>query len=128
MTEKTNESEEYLNQCRDALSREQSQSLAATDGWKHVDKEQVHKDWDTLYKELAPLIDRSRPDDVQVQGLVDRHYSIARRFYVPSKEAYIGMSLFYHSNKDMRDFHNGYHPDMVEFLGSAMKSYAEENL
>lgn len=128
MTDKTNENERYHDQCRDSLSREQTQSLAATDGWKHVDKEQVHNDWDVLYKAIAQFIDGSKPDDVQVQQMVDRHYQIACRFYAPSKEAYIGMSLFYSSNEDMRNFHNNYHPGMVEFLGLAMRRYAEENL
>jgi hypothetical protein len=47
---------EYLQACRVALGTEQAASLAATDNWSHVDKAQVHQDWDALYRELTPLI------------------------------------------------------------------------
>ncbi len=38
------------------------------------------------------------------------------------------MSLFYRENKDMKDFHNSYHPGMVEFLAEAIPAYANSNL
>lgn len=85
------DNEKYYEHCLACLSKEQSESLSVTNGWEHVDKEQVHKDWDVLYKEIALLIDESKPGDVEIQKMVDRHYHIARRFYTPSKEAYIGM-------------------------------------
>jgi hypothetical protein len=60
---------EYLNECREALSTEQTKSLAETNNWSHVDKTQVHIDWDILYKELALLIDDSLPSSPEVQSL-----------------------------------------------------------
>lgn len=56
------------------------------------------------------------------------HYEIACRFYRPSKEAYIGMSLFYCENQDMKIFHNAYHPDMVDFLRPAIRKFADTRL
>lgn len=88
----------------------------------------MHHDWDRLYQELATLIDACLPEDEQIQPLMDRHYEIACRFYRPSKEAYIGMGLFYASNEPMREFHNSYHPRMVEFLGQSMWFHAQRNL
>jgi hypothetical protein len=40
----------------------------------------------------------------------------------------LAMGLFWHDNKDMKDFHNAYHPNMVEFLGEAIYVYAQRNL
>ncbi len=57
-----------------------------------------------------------------------RHLDIARRFYSPSREAYIGTSLFYAANPAMKAFHDGYHPKMVEFLGRAMRVYTDAHL
>jgi hypothetical protein len=119
---------EYLEQCRQALTAEQTKSLAETENWSHVDKAQTHIDWDILYKELVPLIEGSRPSSSEVQSLMARHYSIASRFYSPSRKAYVGMALFYRENPDMREFHNTYHPQMVEFLGEAVFVYANDNL
>jgi hypothetical protein len=119
---------QYLEQCRQALTVEQTKSLAETENWSHVDKAQTHIDWDALYKELAPLIERSLPSSSEVQSLMSRHYSIISRFYVPSQKAYIGMALFYQDDSDMKEFHNAYHPKMVEFLGEAVFFYANHNL
>lgn len=119
---------EYLEQCRQALAAEQAKSLAETNNWSHVDKAQVHIDWDILYKEIAPLIDGSLPSSSEVQLLMARHCSIGARFYPPSQKAYIGLALFYSENPDMKAFHNAYHPKMVEFLGEAIFFYANRNL
>ncbi len=115
-------------QCRQALAKEQSASLSETDNWSHVDKQQVHVDWDILYKEIEPLITGTSPSSREVQSLMERHYAIAKRFYSPTKEAYIGMALFYRENPDMEKFHNSYHPNMVDFLGEAIFVYANKNL
>lgn len=116
--------EQYADECRQALAREQARSLSETDDWGHVDRDRVHRDWDVLYKELATHLDGSLPEDRHVQELVHRHFEIACRFYTPSREAYAGMALFYAENGPMREFHNSYHPRMVDFLGEAMRVYA----
>ena len=123
-----NLSAEYLDKCRKQLLVEQTQSLADTSNWSHVDKQKVHADWDVLYKKLAPLVDQAQPDSVGVQVLVEAHFEIACRFYRPSREAYIGMALFYEENQNMKDFHNAYNPGMVAFMRRAMNVYAHQNL
>ncbi len=123
-----NSNSEYLAQCRIALSAEQTTSLTKTNNWSHVNKQQVHIDWDALYKRLATMLDGAQAFSPPIQEIIAQHYAIASRFYVPSREAYIGMGLFYNDNKDMKDFHNAYHPDMVEFLSKAIYVYAQRNL
>ncbi|ATD59917.1 transcriptional regulator [Janthinobacterium svalbardensis] len=121
-------SENYLNECRAALSSEQTHSLAITANWAHVDKQKVHADWDELYREMVPVIGVLLPSAEPVQALIAEHYRIVSRFYKPSKKAYIGMSLFYGEDQDMMKFHNGYHRNMVPFLAQAISIYAEANL
>lgn len=119
---------EYLDQCRAAQRAEQEQSLAATNDWAHVDKPQVHADFAAFYQELGPLIDAHAPESEAIQALMEKHFSIVARFYVPSRDAYVGTVLFYADNADMKAFHNAYHPRMVEFLGDAAFVYALQNL
>lgn len=119
---------EYLDQCRAAQRAEQEQSLASTNNWAHVDKPQAHADFDAFYKELAPLIDANEPASPAIQALMAKHFAIVSRFYVPSREAYVGTALFYEDNADMKAFHNTYHPRLVEFLGGAVHAYAQQNL
>ncbi|MFF7994990.1 TipAS antibiotic-recognition domain-containing protein [Kitasatospora xanthocidica] len=116
---------QYEDECRRSLAEEQAKSLAETDNWEHVDRPRVHQDWDALYREIAARLDTSRPGDPHIQELVRRHFDIACRFYTPSMRAYVGMALFYAEDDAMREFHNAYHPWMVEFLGEAMRTFAE---
>ncbi len=37
------------------------------------------------------------------------------------------MALLYRENEDMLRFHNGYHPDMVEFLIKAITIFAQHS-
>ncbi|MEU1308831.1 TipAS antibiotic-recognition domain-containing protein [Streptomyces cinnamoneus] len=118
----------YEDECRRSLAEEQAKSLAETNNWEHVDRNQVHQDWDVLYREIAACLDGSLPGDREVQELVRRHFDIACRFYTPSRETYVGMSLFYAEDDAMREFHNSYHPGMVDFLGDAMRIFAEREV
>ena len=129
MDETTEQSDErYADRCRRSLSAEQARSLAETDAWAHVDKDRVHADWDVLYSEIAASLDDARPEDDATQALIERHFEIASRFYAPSREAYVGMGILYAEDAAMREFHNAYHPRMVEFLGPAMRVFADTRL
>jgi hypothetical protein len=121
-------SDEYLSTCRQALEREKNKSLSETNTWEHVDREKVHSDWNELFTELAKLIDHSSPSDDAVQAIIAQHYHITCRFYRPSKRAYIGTSLFLNENKEFLDYHNRYHPQLANFLGVAMRYYAENSI
>ena len=116
---------DYLSVCKSSREREQSESLAASNNWEHVDKAQVHADWDILYKELAPLIaSDAMADSSEVQALVARHHAIFSRFYEPSREGYIGLGLFYQEDPSMRAFHNTYHPHLADYLKDAICVFA----
>lgn len=121
-------SADYLERCRAALDDEQALSLAQSNNWAHVDRVQVHADWHGLYREMAEWIDVAPPASARMQAFVDQHFQLACRFYRPSREAYIGMALFYASNTGMNDFHKGFHPRMVDVLGDAMCVYAHNAL
>ncbi|MGV9270096.1 TipAS antibiotic-recognition domain-containing protein [Kitasatospora sp. NPDC003701] len=119
---------QYEDECRRSLAEEQAKSLAETNNWAHVDKDQVHRDWDVLYREIAACLDDSLPGDRQIQELVRRHFDITCRFYSPTREAYVGTALLYAEDDGMREFHNSYHPKMVEFLGGAMRVFADRGV
>ena len=120
-------STEYLDTCRSALAAEQAASLAETNGWSHVDRDQVHRDWDVLYRALANMPNDAEATSPAVQELVARHHAIACRFYLPSQEAYIGMSLFYEENPNMRSFHDAYGPHLLPLLTEAMRVFAQRS-
>lgn len=102
--------------------------MAESNGWQHLDKPKIHADWEVLYRDLAAAIEEMSPDDQRAQDFIGRHYEIACRFYPPSKEAYIGLALYYQDNPEMRNYHNAYHPNMVAFLNRAIPIYAAQKL
>lgn len=110
----------YLDLCRTQLASEQAKSLAETNNWQHVDKPKVHADWESLYRDIAAAIDSISPEDERSQSFIQRHFEITCRFYRPSKEAYIGLALYYQENAEMRNYHNAYHPRMVDYLFEAI--------
>lgn len=63
-----------------------------------------------------------------IQALMAKHLAIVSRFYLPSREAYVGTALFYADNADMKAFHTTYHPQLVELLAEAVYVYAQQNL
>ncbi|MBB2915304.1 hypothetical protein FHS43_006624 [Streptosporangium becharense] len=128
MTGIKNMDEQYADICRKSLAEEQERSLSATGGWAHVNKDQVHKDWHDLYSEMASRLEGARPEDDHIQLFIERHFEIACRFYTPTKNAYIGMAILYSEDSAMKEFHNSYHSDMVDFLGDAMYAYAQKRL
>ncbi|WP_260148818.1 TipAS antibiotic-recognition domain-containing protein [Streptomyces sp. PanSC9] len=64
-----------------------------------------------------------RPEDPGARPQALRHRQPVLH---PSREAYVGMSLFYAEDEAMRAFHDSYHPGMVEFLGAAIRVFAEQ--
>lgn len=118
----------FLQECRTALAKEQANSLAKSNNWAHVDKAQVHRDWDALYKRLVILMPDHPPHSPKIQELISEHHKIVSRFYAPSKMAYIGMSLYYAEDSEMAKFHCAYHPEMISFLAEAIPVYAEAHL
>lgn len=64
----------------------------------------------------------------EVQAIIHRHYQMLERFYEPNKEIYIGLTELYVQHPDFKKFFDVYHPDMIAFIGAAMRFYANKNL
>lgn len=78
---------------------------------------------------MAAAIDQGlKTDSDEVQVIIHRHYQMISRFYDPSKEVYIGLTELYAEHPDFRKFFDVYHPRMIEFIGEAMRFYANKNL
>jgi hypothetical protein len=44
---------------------------------------------------------------------MEEYFEIACSFYTLSKEAYIGMEMFYKENEDIEKMDNSYHPEWL---------------
>ena len=88
----------------------------------------MHADWDTLYRKLTPLMQAHPAASPTIQAVMAEHYALVSRFFRPSRQAYVGMSLFYAEDPAMKAFHDAYDPGLVPFLAEAMAVYADDHL
>ncbi|HCJ1109650.1 TPA: MerR family transcriptional regulator [Legionella pneumophila] len=97
--------------------------------WKKDNWEQFKQEGEQLNQELAKAMSNHlKPADIEVQALIQRHYSWVKNFWTPTKESYIGLAQMYLDHPDYREFYNKYHPNLVEYLIEAMGVFAERKL
>lgn len=105
------------------------ESKKRTAKWDKYEWDDVKNQGDAIHKELAKAIEQGlKPDSNEVQAIIQRHYQMIERFYEPSKELYIGLTELYVQHPDFKKFFDAYHPKMIEFIGEAMRFYANKNL
>lgn len=73
-------------------------------------------------------MNRNSPESDEVQAIIHRHYNLYGQFYDMTKQIYMELPSLYAEHPDFKKFFDVYHPRMIEFLGKAMRFYAEKNL
>ena len=124
------EYEEYLVQSRGLAAEELlMQSKKQTAKWDKDEWDNVKNEGDEIHRALAEAMNNGfEPDSTEVQAIIERHYKMTERFYDVSKEVYIGLTQLYAEHPDFKKFFDVYHPNMIEFIGVAMRYYASKNL
>jgi len=104
-------------------------SKKRTAKWDKDEWDNVKNEGDAIHKSLAALIDQGfSPESGDVQEIIKLHYQMVERFYHPTREVYIGLTELYAQHPDFKKFFDVYHPKMIEYIGQAMRFYAEKNL
>ncbi len=100
--------------------------------WSKADWDKFSKEWDTICKDMAKLMENnSRADSAQVQKVIERHYK-----WLPwtgtscTREAYIGLGQGYTGFewKDAFKPYDAEHPKLAQFLAEGMRVFAEREL
>jgi DNA-binding transcriptional MerR regulator len=105
------------------------QSHKRTAKWDKDQWDDVKKAGDQIHKELADVINLGLdPESEEVQKIIHRHYELQNRFYDLTKEVYIGLADLYAQHPDFQKFFDAYHPKMIEYIGEAIRYYADKNL
>ncbi len=104
-------------------------SKKRTAKWDKDEWDDVKNQGDAIHKALAIAIEKGlKPDADEVQTIIVQHYQMIERFYHPTKEVYIGLTELYAQHPDFKKFFDVYHPKMIDFIGEAMRFYANKNL
>lgn len=105
------------------------ESKRRTEKWDTEAWDNVKKQGDVIHKALAAAIERGlKPDSDEVQKIIHEHYQITNKFYTVTKEVYIGLTALYAEHPDFKKFFDVHHPKMIEFIGEAMRFYANKHL
>lgn len=93
------------------------------------DQEKYILEGNELNKAFVVAIEKElKPNSLEVQALVARHYKMISQFWTPTKETYIGLTQMYSVHPEFIKFFSGYHPQLAEFLIESMKVYSENEL
>lgn len=116
---------EYGTKAEDRLK----QSHKRTAKWDKDEWDDVKDTGDRIHKELTNAINSNlAPESEEVQKIIQLHYELQNRFYDLTQEVYIGLADLYAQHPDFKKFFDVYHPKMIEYIGKAMRYYAEKNL
>jgi DNA-binding transcriptional MerR regulator len=126
---KQQEHEQYLINTGIITQQQIDDSWNNVRHWKKDNWEHFKQDGEQLNQELAKAMSNHlKPADVEVQALIQRHYSWVKIFWTPTKVSYMGLAQMYLDHPDFRFFYNRYHPNLVEYLVEAMNVFSEQKL
>lgn len=128
-SEKQKQYENYMVENYNYDEARMLQSKQRTAKWDKKKQEQIKLDSDAIYKELAGAIEQNlSPTCDQVQAIIARHCQLINQFYDVTADVYVGLTQTYKDNSDFAKFFDHYHPEMIDYIGEAMRYYAKHNL
>lgn len=105
------------------------ESQRRTEKWDSVAWEDVKREGDRIHRSLAKMIEEGRaPQDPAVQEVIAQHYQLQSRFFEIDGEVYRSLAELYGEHPDFKKFFEEYHPQLIEFMGSAMEYFSQKNL
>ncbi|MBA2650861.1 MAG: MerR family transcriptional regulator [Tatlockia sp.] len=124
---KQQEHEKYMIDSGILTQKQVDESWKRVSHWKKDNWEQFKQKGEQLNQDLAKAMNiQLDPSDKEVQALMQRHFDWVNTFWTPTKESYLSLGQMYLDHPDYRTFYNKYHPNLVEYLVAAMKSFANE--
>ncbi len=123
---KQEEYEKYLIDTGCTTAEKIKQSWENTKDWNVKDWHTLKEETDSLNKRLALAMQDQTPESDLVQSLIQEHYKIISKFWVPDRAGYIGLADLYLEHDDFGKFYEAYSPGLVEFVSKSMKIYAQK--
>lgn len=104
-------------------------SKKRTASWGKQQWAGVKDEFDAIHQALAQAITQGlAPESQAVQTIMARHCHMVAQFYDVSYAVYGGLAELYAQHPEFRASLESYHPEMINFLGHAMRLYAHQNL
>jgi MerR family transcriptional regulator, thiopeptide resistance regulator len=106
-----------------------AESERRTRGWTAQDHASQGRYWTDLEARILAQLDAgARPDEPQVQELIDEHHAAVARFWTPARDSYAALGRLYVDHPEFRSRYDARHPDLAEYLRDAIEVYARTRL
>lgn len=123
------EHEQYMLKMGTLSQQEIDDSWIKVRHWKKSDWDEFKQDGEQLNQDFTKALStHMKPADSLVQALIQRHYCWVKNVWTPTKKSYQGLAHMYRDHPDFRNFYNGYHPELAEFIVAAMKIFSKREL
>lgn len=121
--------EQYLiERCGEGMRKSIADSKEKVKHWTKADWQKSGAAFDRICQGLVSALERKLPvDSPDVQGVVRCHYEWLKQFWTPTRASYIGHTQLI-VDSDLRKAYEAHHPQLPEFVASAIKVYAEREL
>ena len=120
------------NYAKEAEARWPNEYRASTlklSSMSKVDQEKVFAQGsENIEKIAAAFINKFDAASSRVQALVNEHFKWVCNFWLPNKDAYIGLGKMYVEDPRFTQNYDKYAKGCAEFMAKAMQIYAQENL
>jgi len=105
------------------------QSQERTKHWKKEDYDRIAKEGETWTKKMAEMMRSGlKPEDREIQEMIDQHYNGLKTFYEPNYEMYKGLGDMYVSDPRFTAFYERFGEGLAVFMRDAMTIYADGHL
>jgi hypothetical protein len=84
---------------------------------------------DETHRSIAELfLAGAAASDTEVQRLIGKHFDWVTSYWLPNREAYIGLGEMYVADPRFTETYDGFAKDLAPFMLDSMRIWAEANL
>lgn len=112
------------------LSQEElDASWKKLESWTQADWDQFKSKGDTFYQKMTESLNSGlKPDALEVQELVHKHYLLVKPLWSFDQASYLKLSNAYRHDDNFKKFCALYDEELLNFLVEAMEHYANKHL
>jgi DNA-binding transcriptional MerR regulator len=119
---------QLIEHCGESAREGITESRKRVEKWTKGDWEKTGQEWDAICRGLVKMMGRGcKPNSMEAQELVRRHFDWLKHFWMPNRESYAGHGQFIEQS-ELRQAYDKYHPELAGFLAEGIKIFAEREL
>ncbi len=119
---------ELIERFGDPIKTSIQESHQNVKNWSKEKWNSSNQEFNSLCKELTNLLNLAKnPASKEVQALISKHYAWLKKFWIPTKDSYIGHTQLI-LESDLRKAYETYHPNLPTFLANGIKVFANKHL